>query len=295
MSDQRWFKGAGGIEFWAIPNDPVCSECLRFGLPCVNRVGSFGTSCYQCSQRRHACPFASKKKCPRSLQGTGFADQVSRNAERTTPSRSAVQETPVIHRQTRLPARRSTSELSPRLPDPAALSASDQATAIHIGTVRDAALARIRRQRSTPQYSPSRSPSRARSSSVATLDLDFLSLDAPEPLEVLDITLPGPARAVSVASSLDVFSRTPSPCPSRDSRALSQLSELSMLSRTPSPPRGSMPPPSPRTDRRQRGSRLRESTVFEESSTGEIIVAAAEPSSSSEFVPPSTNPFDESF
>lgn len=281
MSDNvRRFQGTNGEFFWVTPNQPACSECQRFDLPCVARVGSGGSSCYQCAQRRHACPLARQKKCPRSLRGSGFADDLSSEHHGPTGPRSASDSS----RHLRTPTPYATSSLrsrsSPTTPPSLARTALQNSRSRGNSSSSSAA----------PRRASSGSPSPSRQQ---VLNIQGLSLSPSAPIPsapvLLDLTAPGPARAVSITDSLSVFSRSPSPA--RRSRASSSESSLSVQSRTPSLPdqEGLPSPREMRMRRLARMSRLRESTVFEEATNGEIT------GSCSEFPPGPSNPFDQRF
>lgn len=196
MSDRRLFRGANGEEFWSFSNDPVCAECERLRLPCVSRIGSSG-SCYQCTQRRAGCNLSRSRFVPRSLRGTGFIDDSS------SPS------TPVVPRH-----QRRTLATSP---------ARGRSSPSRIGATNISS--------HTPpdrSFSGSRS---ARSISECASEFENLALpDTRDPV-FLDLTAPGPARSMSIPESFEVISRVASRAPSV---AHSSSSTLSLLSRTPS-------------------------------------------------------------
>lgn len=237
MTVTRRFQGAGGEVFWAISNHPACSECDRLSLSCVSRVASSG-SCYQCSRRRAGCTFSRTRFVPTSLRGSGFLEDPD-SVRRLDSSH----DTPVL-------ARNSRPQGSPQTPRSTSRSAARYSTSPSESPGRRVA-----------PYIPARAPStnrarESRSASEVTLDLDRLSIpDTQDPI-FLDLTAPGPARPMSVADSLSVLSRTPSRSPSL---ARSSSSNLSFLSRSPSAPLSDLPP-SPRTMKERRLSRLSKPT-----------------------------------
>lgn len=258
MPIQRLFRDAHGNQFWVNDNVPACTECDRFSLPCVSRV-SGGGACFQCRERRSHCSLSKSKFCPRAVRGTGYVSGPNAVREMGPPS---VSSSPLLSDSSRS-ARPSLSSTTP----------------IALRTARaPATLSRPPRSssssRESPRTSPYRSPCTAsrhrRSSSELTSGIENLVIPDPAPPVLLDITLPGPAREMSVADTLSVLSRTPSRSPSS---APSSMSALTRLSRTPSLPDTSEPP-SPRVMRLRRLARLsqlREHTTFEESSMGDLL------------------------